>query len=171
MRSALPLSVLMFASVLVACGGDDSGPQPEPAYANAAGVYTISGTFDGIPSADASFTGSITITQASREAPALGGTGSITATIAGDVFPVSSSLSDATLTTNGQITFVMGGGGVGWSFAGQLSGNTAGGRHTLTDGSSSFSGDFSMTRPSANVRMIRSTEGPSDFRALWKALR
>ena len=69
----------------------------------------------------------------------------------GDVFPINGALSNASITTAGVMTFVLDGGGVDWTFTGNLNGSTVSGRHTLSDGVDAFSGNWSMTR-AATVR-------------------
>ncbi len=48
------LAVLV-ACLISACGGDSSGPSD--VFPNAAGVYNVSGSFDGLSSSDAHFEG------------------------------------------------------------------------------------------------------------------
>ena len=136
-----------------------------------AGTYAISGGFDGFTSAQASFAGTVSLAQASRESPALTGNFNVTATIGGDVFLLTGSLQGATVTTARVISFASGDGSAVWSFSGTVSGTTVTGRHTLSDGTDSFSGNWSMQR-TGNLAAMRPAKAPTgDLAALVAALR
>lgn len=166
---------LFLILAMAGCGSDDSsdgGNEPEPAYPLAAGSYTVSGGFDGLAPSAASFTGTVVVTQASRDAAPLGGNASITATVGGTVFPVTGPMIEASITTAGVMTFVLGGEGVTWSFTGTLAGTTVAGRHTLSDGVDSFSGNWSMTRAAGATQALFAVArvAPADIVAALRAL-
>ena len=148
MRVPLRASLLL-ALLAVGCGGGDSTDPADP-FPDASGVYQVSGGFDGLSSGEASFEGTLTLEQASQESGALTGSASFVATIGTDVFSLSDDdLSNATVSTAGVVSFTMVGGGT-WTFTGTLvSGDLAQGRHTLSAGSESASGDWTGTRVGA----------------------
>ena len=64
-------ATLVCLSAVYACGGGDSlESEPFPA---AAGVYNVTGRFDDLPSATSYFTGTLTLTQVSRQSGDLAG--------------------------------------------------------------------------------------------------
>ncbi len=152
MRHALSGVLLAFALLASACGGGDSN-EPEDPFPDAAGVYQISGGFDGIPSNVGSFSGTLEITQATRSSGTLQGTAAILATIDGDVFNLSDPVLDgANVSPTGALSFTMADNSGTWTFTGTLSGNTiSGGRHTLSAGSESISGNWQGTRAGSGV--------------------
>ena len=131
--------------LLAACGGDSSAPQ-EPAYPAVAGTYAISGGFDGLTPQQANFSGTVTLAQPSRENPGLTGTFNVTASVNGDVFLVAGPAQGATVSTTGVLSFAVADAATQWTFSGTMSGTSASGRHTLTDGSDAVSGNWSMQR-------------------------
>ena len=142
-RCLLGVGLLTSAS----CGGGDAAG-PNLPYPAVAGVYQIDGGFDGATRSQASFTGSLTLVQATRTQATLTGTASITATINGQVLSVSDTpFSSASVTPAGVITFVFAETGVSWTFTGTLSGKIITGRHTLTDGTTTISGDWTGVSP------------------------
>ena len=143
---------VVVAMALAACGGGDSN-EPEPAFPDVAGAYTMHGTFDDIPTNQGFFDGTVTLTQQSREAPALAGTLNVTAHIGDEVFNLASQLFNANVSADGLLTFTAGDGSATWTFTGQRasSGAISGGRHTLGDGTDSFSGDWTATVAGASV--------------------
>jgi hypothetical protein len=152
MRHALSGVLVPLALLTTACGGGDSN-EPEDPFPDAAGVYQISGGFDGIPSNVGSFQGTLEITQASRSSGTLQGSAAIVATLDGDVFNLSDpALANANVSPSGVLTFTMADASGTWTFSGTLSGNTiSGGRHTLSAGSESISGSWQGSRASSSV--------------------
>jgi hypothetical protein len=169
------LTRIVCLGLVAGCGGDSGDDnEPEPAYPAAAGSYTVSGGFDGLTPAQANFTGTVALTQASRDAAPLGGSANITATISGNVFPINGPVSGASITTAGVLTLVLdGGGGAAWNFTGTLAGTNASGRHTLTDGFASYSGNWSMARAAATVQSQPAAPqaAPASLHNLLRALR
>ena len=145
MRLALS-GVLLTLALLPACGGGDSN-EPEDPFPDAAGVYQVTGGFDDLPSNVGSFTGTLEITQASRSSGTLGGSAAILATIDGQVFNISDpALDDANVSPSGVVSFTIVQGGT-WTFSGTLAGNSiTTGRHTLSAGGESFSGNWQANR-------------------------
>jgi hypothetical protein len=137
---------LLAVALVANCGGDSN--EPEDPFPDAAGVYEISGGFDGIPSSDASFTGTLELTQASRASGALGGSAAILAEISGEVSNITDdALSSANVSPSGVITFTATDPSGTWTFTGTLSGNTISqGRHTISSGDVSISGSWQGTR-------------------------
>ncbi len=143
-RALLCLGLLASAG----CGGGSDATEPNFPYPAVAGIYQMDGGFDGATRSQASFTGSLTLTQANRTVPDLGATASITATIEGQVFSISNqTASSASVTPAGVITVQFAGGGASWTFSGTLSGRIITGRHTLSDGTSTTSGDWTGVKP------------------------
>jgi len=139
----------LFTLALLACGGDGSN-EPEPPFPDAAGVYELSGSFDDIPVSEASFEGTLELTQASQASGDLEGSATILAEIGSEIFAVSDDdLADANVSPSGVISFTMADPSGSWTFSGTLSDNTiTDGRHTLSAGDQSFSGDWQATRTS-----------------------
>jgi hypothetical protein len=157
MRFHLGLAGLM---VLAACGGDNPSEPHDPTYPAAAGTYAISGGFDGFTTQQANFAGTLTLSQASRESPALTGSYNVTTTIGGSVFVLAGAIQSATITTAGVLSFDAGDASASWSFSGTMSGSSVSGRHTLTDGTDTFSGNWSMQR-TGNVVAARTMQNPA----------
>jgi hypothetical protein len=158
-------------ATVVACGGDSSGPD-EPPYPAAAGAYQVDGGFDGLTRQQASFSGTLTLTQASREVGTLAGTATMTGQLGGQVYDLSGgTVQNASVTTAGAIsvTVLSPTGTATWTFTGNLSGSTITGRHTLASGSASSSGDWTGNRASAVIAgMVRGVTGSSDWEVLAK---
>jgi hypothetical protein len=133
---------MVFAVLAIAaCGGSDSsGPSQHSTFPDVAGVYDVHASFDDFTASEASASGTITLTQASREAAAIGASIDLVGNIDGDISHLTGASADATVSTGGSITFVIGSGGATWTFTATRSGNTFTGRHTVTDGTNSFSG-------------------------------
>lgn len=135
-------------SALYGCGGDSlSSNEPFP---DASGSYNLEGGFDGLTRNEASFSGSLTLTQASRQSGTLGGTVTLTLTISGDVNTLSDvPVQSASVTPGGVVSFRLGSTAAGgsWTFSGTRSGGTVTGRHSLTDGANTFSGDWTGRLP------------------------
>jgi hypothetical protein len=140
------LPVLVVTALLFGCGSDSSGPSHP--FPNAAGAYAVDGGFDGFTRTDASVTGSLTLNQASQDTGTLTGAITLTLNVQGDVSTLSDEpILSASVTPSGVVSFRITGTGVSWTFTGTLSGKTITGRHTLTDGTSTLSGDWTGTRP------------------------
>lgn len=169
-----PRSILtcVTAMLFASCGGDSN--EPEDPFPAAAGVYEVTGDFDGIPSSEASFEGTVELTQASRESGALQGSASLLVDLEGDIFNVADDvLANATVSPSGVISFTMAGGTATWTFSGTLSGNNISqGRHTLSDGSDNISGDWQGTRTSgANAQTaLEAIDGKASLEVLWQRL-
>jgi hypothetical protein len=136
---------------VLACGGGDSNDPGDP-FPGAAGTYAMTGGFDDVPSTVASFTGTLTLTQATQESGELGGSAQIVAQINGETFNVADPvLGAASVSATGTVAFTMADPSGSWTFTGELSGtNIARGRHTLNGGTSgTFSGDWSANRQSS----------------------
>jgi hypothetical protein len=173
MRYPLRGVFYLLAVTLVASCGGDSPNEPEPPFPDVAGVYEISGGFDGIPSTNASFTGTLELTQASRASGALGGTVAIVATLAGDVFNVADDdVSPANVSPGGVISFTAADPSGTWTFTGTLSGNTISqGRHTISDGTQSFSGSWQGTRTATAAIGAKSVGQPLSLSEIVGRLR
>jgi hypothetical protein len=156
---------------LAACGGDSN--EPNNPFPDAAGVYNVSGSFDDIPSSDAHFEGTLTLTQATRETGALAGSAAILATVGTDIFNLNDpTLDAAAVSTNGVIQYTMSNGGSTWTFSGTLSGNSiTGGRHTLSDGSQSLSGAWTANRASSANVQADASRSAHGFEALMAHLK
>jgi hypothetical protein len=147
------MSVLvgLAVAVLSGCGGgDDSGPS-DPQFPNVAGFYNLTGTFDGLTPQEASVAGTVQLTQATRESGTLGGNFQVTATIGADVFPITSAITSASVTQGGAVTWTIASNGVAWQFSGNLSGSSMSGRHTLSNGAQSSSGNWSASPSSLSA--------------------
>ena len=155
----ITLLVVVFA---FGCGGDSNAPNP--AFPDAAGVYSMNGGFDGIPSSEASFIGTLTLTQASRAQGTLGGSATVTATIGGDAITATEdALTQASVSTAGAITFTMTDPSGTWTFTGTLAGNSiAQGRHTVSaPGTGTISGSWTGSRTASSVSAT-STRGTAE---------
>jgi hypothetical protein len=137
------------AAAVIACGDDTSGGGPNDLFPDVAGVYLIQGEFDAVPPEDASFTGTVTIEQESLESSLLSGTADITLTTTTEPLDINGAeLQDASVTLAGEVAFTVPSAenNVSWTFTGERAGDLLEGRHTLTQGSESQSGDWSGTR-------------------------
>jgi hypothetical protein len=164
--------MIFLALVVVGCGGDSSAPSP--AFPDAAGVYNVSGDFDGTPSEEASFTGTVTLTQASRDQGALGGSASMTAKFGSDAATASDdALDQASVSTAGAITFTLVDPSGSWTFTGTLAGNSiTGGRHTLdVPGTGTISGNWTASRTTSSTSAMRIQKRASGLGAIAGALR
>lgn len=135
------------AAALLGCGDDSSGGGPNQFFPDVAGTYVVSGTFDGISEANASFTGTVTVEQESLESSLLTGTGTIQLTDSTRNLTVTGDLEDASVTLAGIVVFtISGAAGATWEFSGERGGDVLEGDHTLTDGTGSHSGPWSGER-------------------------
>ena len=150
--------------LLVACGGDSTGPSKP--FPSVAGTYQLDGTFDDFAPSVASFTGTLTITQASRDDGALGGSISLTANLGGSVLTISNRpLQEASVSPAGNVAFQAQSAtpGTTWTFSGLVSGgNVANGRHTLTDGVDAFSGAWTASKSGATVVAVSPQDAGDD---------
>jgi hypothetical protein len=147
-RLLLVASLAGLAAFGAACGDDDSGPST-PTFPNVAGVYQISGTFDEATSEEASFTGTVEVTQATLESGVLGGNLEATLNILGEETPISGALTSASVTESGAIAWTVTDEGITWRFNGNMSGTGMSGRHLVND---SVEGDWSATN-AATIRL------------------
>jgi hypothetical protein len=158
------MSVLVGLAVaaLSACGGgDDAGPSA-PQFPSVAGFYNLSGTFDGFTPQEASIAGTVQLTQATLESGVLGGNFQVTATIGGDVVPITSAITSASVTQNGAVTWTIASNGVAWQFSGNVAGTAMSGRHTLSDGAQPVSGNWNASRSSLTALRL-SVSAPLDL--------
>ena len=166
---SFPLSVVAILLTIGSSGcggGGGDSTAPDDSFPDVAGVYDIQGWFDGLTNGEASFVGSLTVDQASRQNGELTGTLSATAAINGKVITAGNvPIQSASVTPAGTVSFQVGSlsNGGSWTFNGTASGETISGRHTLTDGSLSFSGDWIATTgpvASGSLTVTASTSGP-----------
>jgi hypothetical protein len=145
----LSMASILLGLSLAGCGGDGgANTGPDDPFPDVAGVYNVHGGFDGLTNDEATFVGSLVLTQASRQTGELTGTMSVTATINGQVITAGNvQILSASVSPSGTVSFQLGrlSTGGSWTFSGTSAGETITGRHTLTDGSSSFSGDWTAT--------------------------
>jgi hypothetical protein len=136
--------------LLAACGGggsDSTSPPDEPRFPDVAGVYAISGGFDGFTRREAGFNGTLVIRQASRDERFLDGTLSVVANFGGRASGFDNEpIREASVRTDGSIEFHVGSGSSEWRFTGDVSGTRVTGRHTLTGSEESFPGDWTGER-------------------------
>jgi hypothetical protein len=133
------------AAVLLGCGGDSTSPPPFPA---AAGTYRMDITFSDFPPSIVNASGTITITQASRKAPELGGTANITVFASGQSTKITT-LTNASVTEAGQIRFQLPPPNTSstWGFDGSIvAGGRMNGTHILVGSTSSFAGTWTATK-------------------------
>ncbi len=152
MRNAFRSAPLLVATAILAgCGGDSN--EPNDPFPEASGVYEASGGFDEIPSSDGSFSGTLELTQASRESGALEGAAALLVELQGDIFNLSDDvISNASVSPTGVIVFTLGDAEATWTFSGTLSGdNINSGRHTLSSTSANISGSWQGSRATGNA--------------------
>jgi hypothetical protein len=146
---AVAAAALLCLTALYGCGGGDNLSPSEP-FPDVSGSYNVEGGFDGATRSEASITGSLTLTQASRQSGTLGGTATLTFNISGDITTVSDvPLQDASVTPGSVVSFRLGSSaqGVTWTFTGNRAGKTITGRHTLATTSGTVSGDWTGRSP------------------------
>ncbi|MBA3660090.1 MAG: hypothetical protein H0W67_10875 [Gemmatimonadales bacterium] len=135
---------------LAGCGGGDGGTGPDDPFPDVSGAYNVDGGFDGTTRSEAGLTGSLTLTQASRQSGTLGGTATLTLTVQGEVSTISDvAVTEASVTPAGVVSFRIGSSAQGatWVFSGTRVGATISGRHTLTTQDARVSGDWTATKP------------------------
>jgi hypothetical protein len=153
---------------LARCGGGGSLDSDDP-FAEVSGSYALEGGFEGRAPNEASFVGSLTLTQASRESGALAGTAEITLTLDGQVVTVAEvPIQNGSVTQDGTVAFRLDGTEAGetWTFTGTQSGNTISGGHTLDAGTATLSGDWTATigggaPATGSLTVSAATDGPS----------
>jgi len=161
-----PVAALVCA-LLVGCGGGGGDSlTPNDPFPNAAGSYQMEGGFDGLSREQASFTGILTLTQASRQSGTLGGSVSLSLRVNGSRSSASSPIESASVSTSGEVAFRLGSAtdDATWTFHGTLAGSSISGRHTLSDGSQAFPGNWSATTGGAatgSVTVVVTTNGSS----------
>lgn len=140
MRRVFALLVTIGA---IACGGDASTAGYR--YPDVAGTYQLAGTFDGFPTSGP-MSGTVTLTQPSRNDTALGGNASIFVDFG--AYPTTTTgIYAASIGDGGVVTFYVGSPGAAtWKFTGTANGSTITGTHQLIDANRSFSGPFTATR-------------------------
>ena len=138
-------ATLVCLSAAYACGGGDSlESEPFPA---AAGVYNVTGRFDDLPSATSYFTGTLTLTQVSRQSGDLAGSMSLVLRVEDEIINVSGAVSSATVAPDGALAFELRDGTNSWTFTGtKISGGIGSGRYTLSDETHNFSGGWEATQ-------------------------
>ena len=156
--------------VLAACGGDSPAAPKEPTYPAVAGTFAVSGGFDGLTLQQANFAGTVVFAQASRESPNLTGTLNVTANVNGSVFLIAAPVQAATVSAARVLSFAVADASGQWTFSGTMSGTTASGRHTLTDGTDAFSGNWSMQRTGNLVAARTAPTHADDMSDLASAL-
>jgi hypothetical protein len=142
--AAVPFLLLALAD----CGGGSAtGPSGGP-YPAVAGTYALTATFNGLPSAVAHVTGTVTLSQASRSSSAVGGAANLAVFISPNTF-TETSVTGIILTTDGKISFHLGSASAPttWTFDGTIAGKTMSGTHTLSNGAQSFSGPWTASLP------------------------
>ena len=131
----------------VACGDDDSSAPPR--FPAVAGTYRIEGTFDALPAANANLTGTITLTQPSRNDAALTGAANVTLVLTGSTPAVLTTVTNATVNEAGAVTFELPPPNATsrWVFTGSATPGVITGTHTLIPATGpSFGGRFTATR-------------------------
>jgi hypothetical protein len=138
--------ILPFVAVLwsLACG-DSTAPPPFPSVA---GTYRMDITFSDFPPSIVNASGTITIVQASRNAPDLTGTASVIVSSGGSTSTITR-FTSASVTEAGVIRFQLPPPNTSstWGFDGTVaSGGRITGTHVLVGTSSSFPGTWTATR-------------------------
>ena len=165
----IALTGVLVSLLAFGCGGD-GGNDPDDPFPDVAGRYQIEGTFDDLPTSEASFEGTLELTQASQESGDLEGSISVLVTIGGEDIDIrDNDLSPATVSPTGEISFMAADPGGTWTFTGTHTGSgITDGRHTLSDGTRSFSGPWTGDQTSAVARPAAAASRAQD---LLQALR
>jgi hypothetical protein len=151
----------------IACGGGGESLAPDQPFPDVSGPYQLAGGFDGLSHSQASFTGTLTLEQASTQSGTLTGTASLTLSIDGDISTIADvALQAASVTPGGVVSFRLGSTAAGgsWTFSGTRSAGVITGRHTLTDQESTFSGGWTGSAPgtepaTGSLALTTSTSG------------
>lgn len=134
------------AAAVIACGDDTSGGGPNDLFPDVGGAYDVQGSFD---DESGTFTGSVTIDQASLESSLLSGTATINLMSTGGNLNINGAeLQDASVTLAGVVEFTIPSPAqsVTWTFTGERAGNLLEGQHTLTRGGDTRAGTWSGQR-------------------------
>ena len=135
MRSGSLLRLLVL-TLTAGCGGGDSN-EPNDPFPDASGIYSINGGFDDI---ELTFTGTLEVSQSSRQGGSLTGTLEVVDPD-GDSF--TRTLENASVSAVGVLEFAIADPSATWTFTGRLSGDSiTHGRHTISDGAQSISGSW-----------------------------
>jgi len=147
MRSTRWVMRLAGLSLVVACGGSDAS-SPTPAFPALDGAWSIQGTFNDFAANVASFSGTVTFDQPSRNQPEITATASVTVVISGSSSTLTV-ISAPAITTAGLLTFNLNvpNAASTWAFTGSVSGTAANGTHVLAGSGSSFPGVWQATHP------------------------
>lgn len=157
---------LVLGVMLAGCSGETPS-EPEalvPVRPDIAGTYFIEARFDELTNPALGSNGFVGLGQPSQENAALGGAIRLGATLGEDFFPSWDAEGMATFTTAAQdvnfsaskvISFTVSAEGTRWTFSGTVTGQTAAGRHTLTDGITALTGDWSMSLAELDDRGLK----------------
>ena len=134
------------AAAVIACS-DDDGNGPADSFPDVAGVYAVTGQFDGVDPSDLSFTGTVTIEQESLESSLLSGTANLTLVAPSGNTPLNGvPLNDAGVDLGGNVAFNLEQGNISWDFTGEKAGDVLSGTHILTQGSETRTGTWTGER-------------------------
>ena len=134
------------ALAIAACS-DDNGNDPNELFPDVAGVYTVTGQFDGIDPADRSFNGTVTIEQESLESSLLTGTANLTiVSTSGTTTVNGAELLNAGVDLGGNVAFDLEQGAIAWEFTGEKAGDILAGTHVLIQGGETLNGTWSGER-------------------------
>lgn len=156
----------VLSAMLAGCGSEaPSEPQaPIPARPAIAGTYFIDARFDSLTSPALGSNGFLGLGYVSVETRVMGGAMRMGATLGKNYFPsweasgiisFASGLQDVILSPDNTISFSLTARGTQWTFSGTVAGQTARGRHTLSDGVTTLSGDWSMNRGEIDTRGLQ----------------
>ena len=137
----------LVTALLVGCSSDSNGPD-DGAFPSVAGSYTVGATFDGVTTAVARGSGTLTLVQPNNGST-LTGTADMTLRLNGQDFAVLG-VSQASVTEAGVVSFVIGTGSSTWDFTGTVNGTSLSGRHEISTSSGPVDGPWNATRTSGN---------------------
>jgi hypothetical protein len=110
-----------------------------------AGSYTVGATFDGVTTAVARGSGTLTLVQP-NDGSTLTGTADMSLRLNGQDFAVLLGVSQASVTEAGVVSFVIGIGSWTWAFTGTVNGASRSGRHEISTSPGPVDGPWSATR-------------------------
>jgi hypothetical protein len=144
----------------------------DQAFPAVAGVYNVTGTFDGLPASEASFSGTLTLTQASRTAGTLAGSAAFVVRIGTDVFNVADNILDqASVSISGVVVFTLSDASGTWTFTGTHVATRFGdGRHTLSAGGDNISGSWQASQATTGIAAQLSAHNRSGMEEIAKRL-